>query len=461
VTAAAHGQKKPLVTQAVGAVLLALFFAILFVATRAVPHVVGGTGAVAAVGFLLLAGTLASELVDTIGLPHLSGYIAVGVLAGPHALGLMGHDVVERLSPINTLALALIALAGGAELKLDLVARGVRSLAWATLLQSGIVLVVMTLVFIGLARFIPFTRGLAVGGLIGVALLWGTLAVSRSPSALLGILAQLRPKGPLTDFSLTFVMTSDVVVVVLMAGIMAIARPLLDPGASFTLRAFGDLGHELLGSVAIGTTLGLVLAVYLRAVGRHLLLVFLTVGFGLSELLHYLRFEPLLTFLVAGFLIQNLTSQGEKLLHAIEQTGSVVYVVFFATAGAHLDIPLLKSLWPIALALAAARAAVTWVSARASSRIARDPPVLRRWGWASLVSQAGLTLGLSVLIERDFPTIGAPFRALVTATVALNEVVGPVLFKLALDRAGESGKGAHPRGSVPDEKPADDAPEIP
>jgi Kef-type K+ transport system membrane component KefB len=268
--------------------------------------------------------------------------------------------------------------------------------------------------------------------------------VTRSPSALLGILAQLRPRGPLTDFSLTFVMTSDVVVVVLMTAMTAIARPLIEPGATFVLSAVGDLGHELLGSVALGTTLGLVLAAYLRLVGKNLLLVFLALGFGLSELLHYLRFDPLLTFLVAGFVVQNLTAQGEKLLHAIEKTGSVVYVVFFATAGAHLDIPLLRSLWPVALALTGARTLFTWMASRLSSRLASDPPVIRAWGWSSLVSQAGITLGLGVVVEREFPSFGTGFRALTVAVVAVNEMVGPVLFKLALERAGEASKAAEP-----------------
>lgn len=439
---AAH--PKTLGTRATEALLLVLVVGMLFVATRAVPDVGGGVGAVAAVGFLLLSGTLLSELVETIGLPHLSGYIGAGIVAGPHLLRLLDHDVVTRLLPVNTLALSLIALAGGAELKLDLVKRGLRSLVWATLVQTIVVLVAMTGVVIGLRRVIPFAHNLTWGPLLGVALLWGTLSVSRSPSALLGVMTQLRARGPLTDFSLTFVMSSDVVVVVLMAAMLAVARPLIDPGATFTMSAFGALGHELLGSVALGTTLGLVLAAYLRLVGKHLLLVFLALGFGLSELLHYLQFNQLLTFLVAGFVVQNLTGQGEKLVQAIEKTGSVVYVVFFATAGAHLDVPLLRTLWPVALTLAGSRAFFTWFASRLSARLAKDPPVLRAWGWSSLVSQAGITLGLSVAVEREFPSFGTGFRALAIATVALNEVVGPILFKLALDRAGEASKAAEP-----------------
>jgi Kef-type K+ transport system membrane component KefB len=440
----ASSGSKHWLTRVVQAFLLVLIFALLYVATRAVPEIHGGVGAIAAVGFLLLAGTLASELIEALGIPHLTGYLVAGIVAGPNVLNLVDHHTVERLSPVNALALALIALAGGAELKLDLVRKGLRSLAWATLVQSVMVLTFMTCVFLGIRRFIPFASAVSLTTATGIALLWATLSVTRSPSAVLGILAQVRPKGPLTSFSLTFVMASDIVVVVLLATMIAIARPMVEPGASFSTRAFSALGHEILGSVALGTTLGLVLAAYLRLVNKQLLVVFLLLGFGLSEVLRYLHFDALLTFMVAGFVVQNLTKQGEKFLHAIEQTGSVVYVVFFATAGADLDVPLLRTLWPVALALAGARALTTYLAARLGSRLANDPPVLRKWAWSGLVSQAGLTLGLSVVIAREFPSFGTPFRALAIATVALNEMIGPILFKLALDRSGEASREAAP-----------------
>jgi hypothetical protein len=47
-------------------------------------------------------------------------------------------------------------------------------------------------------------------------------------------------------------------------------------------------------------------------------------------------------------------------------------------------------------------------------------------------------------MQNQFPAFGAEFGALAVAAVALNEMVGPVLFKLALDRSGESGRAAAP-----------------
>ncbi|HET6337037.1 MAG TPA: sodium:proton exchanger [Polyangiales bacterium] len=421
---------------------LIVVFGAVYVTTRITPAFEGSFGVISAVGFLLLAGMLASSVLESVGLPHLTAYILVGVVAGPHALHLVDHQAVIDLAPVNTLALALIALAGGAELRVPLLLPLRRSLSWTTLMQCAIGTVGASAAFLAASRLLPFTHGQSISALIGIALLWGVLAVSRSPSATLGILAQTRPDGPLSRFSLAFVMSSDIVVAVLVTLTITLVRPLIDPATGIALKDLMALWHEILGSITLGTTVGLLLALYLWLVSGQLLLVLLALGFGLTEGLRYLHFDPLLTFLTAGFVVANLSNQGHKLLHAVEETGSVVFVVFFATAGAHLDVPLVKQLWPVTLLLAGSRVFATVVAHRVGSRLAQDPPIVQRWGWAPLVSQAGLTLGMSALIERAFPTFGAGFRSLAVATVAVNELIGPVLFKLALDKTGESGKGA-------------------
>jgi Kef-type K+ transport system membrane component KefB len=430
-------------THLLHALLLAIFGGLVLGVTRVAPETHGSLWTIGAIGFLLLAGTLISELVAPLGLPHLTGYLVAGILSGPYVLRLVDEHTVKSLSPVNTLALSLIALAGGAELDLAAVQKGARSLAWATLFQCGFVLVAVTATFFAIARpLLPFTRVLAPSALLGVAMLWGTLAVTRSPSATLGILAQTRASGPLATFTLGFVMTSDIVVVALVALVLSFARPMIDPSATFALDSLNALGHDLFGSVAIGTTLGLVIAAYLRLVDRQMLVVLLVLGFGVSTVVDYLKFDSLLTFMAAGFIVRNMSRQGHKFIKYIERTGSVVYIVFFATAGADLNVPLLRQLWPVALILAGTRALVTWIGARLAVGVAHDPPVLRKWAWSGLVSQAGLALGLAVIIAREFPSIGTQFRALAIATVALNEMIGPVLFKLALDRAGESASAA-------------------
>ena len=425
-------------------VLLAAFTALIFYVTRAVPEMHGSLWTIASIGFLLVAGTLTSELLGPLGLPHLTGYLLAGIAAGPHVLRLVDEHTVKSMSPVNTLALALIALAGGAELDLSALKQGAKSLGWAMVVQCLLVVIVLTAVFVAARPLLPFARTLPVTQVIAVGLLWGALGVTRSPSATLGILSQTRANGPLARFTLGFVMVSDIVVVVLIATVLGCTRPLLDPSAAFSAQAFVQLGHELFGSVALGTTLGLVIAVYVRVVNRQMLVVLLVLGFGVSTVLDYLQFDALLTFMVAGFIVRNMSNQGKRFVEYIEQTGTVVYVVFFATAGADLDVPLLRLMWPVALLMAGSRAGVTWLGSMVSGRIAKDSPVIRKWGWSGLVSQAGLALGLSVVIAKDFPSFGPAFRSLAVATIAVNEMIGPILFKLALDRSGETSHAAMP-----------------
>jgi Kef-type K+ transport system membrane component KefB len=432
---------KSLALRGVQAMALAAVFAMAFATSRMLVNA-PAAATVTAVGFLLLAGVLASELCEMVGLPHLSGYLLAGIVAGPHVLHLVQHDTVEALTKVNKLALSLIALAGGAELRLEDLKQGMKGLAYATLFQSTLALLLCMGTFFLVAPYLPFLNGFSLPALIGAAGLWGVLAVTRSPAALLGILSQTRAQGPLTRFSLAFIMSSDVVVIVLLAFAFMFVRPVLIPGATFALSDLVAAGHEILGSVAIGTTFGLVLVGYLKLIGRALIVVLVALGFGLSEVLGYLHFDPLLVFIIGGLVVQNLSKQADKLLHAVEETGSVVYVVFFATAGAHLDLPLLARLWPVAVALAAARVLATYVSHHLACRLAGDPPVLVKYGWTSLVSQAGLALGLAGVVSAAFPAIGLPFQSLAIAVVAINEMVGPVLFKWALDRAGET-RSAH------------------
>ena len=69
-------EKKSPLQRALYAAALAVVFALLFESTHIVPHFSGGIATLGAVGFLLLAGTLFSELGEVFGLPHLTGYLA-------------------------------------------------------------------------------------------------------------------------------------------------------------------------------------------------------------------------------------------------------------------------------------------------------------------------------------------------------------------------------------------------
>jgi Kef-type K+ transport system membrane component KefB len=422
------------------ALALAGLLAVVLVARHLSGPTVGASGALLALGMLLLAGDLAANLVERMGLPHLTGYLLAGLVVGPQVLGAVPHDAIESLRPMNTLALALIALSAGAELTWPLLTRSARSLGCSIGAQLLLVLPGCTGLLLLLRPFVPFLAAMGLTAAVGVAILWGVVAISRSPSATLGVISQLRPDGPLTRQTLTVVIAFDLVVLLGFAIARNVAAVLTEPGAGFSLSSLHELGVGILGSFACGTTLGLAIALYLRLVGRELILFLVLVGYGASEFTLYFHFEPMLLFITAGFVVANISAQGERLLEAVAAGGRVVYVIFFALAGAHLDLNLLARLWPVALSLAVGRAGLTFIAARLGSRWATDAPVVKTFGWLPLISQAGVTIGMAVAVGEEFPAFGKELAALIIAVVGLNEAVGPVLFKWALDRTGETGK---------------------
>ena len=149
-SSAAHSSKGP-ATRLLQVFGLAACFALLWSATRIAPHA-GAVANIAALGLFLTAGTLAGELLEPLKVPHLTAYLAVGIVSGPYVLHLVGHGSVESLGSVNGLALALIALEGGAELRLDMIKKSARSLAWATVTQCFLVLGGMAIVFLAASR---------------------------------------------------------------------------------------------------------------------------------------------------------------------------------------------------------------------------------------------------------------------------------------------------------------------
>ncbi len=125
---------------------------------------------------------------------------------------------------------------------------------------------------------------------------------------------------------------------------------------------------------------------------------------------------------------------------AIERSALPVLVVFFAAAGASLQINALAVIGIVALAVSVVRLLLIRSATFAAGRYAGLPPALAGWVWMGLVSQAGVTLGLTLIIAGEFPTWGSQLQTLSVALIAIHELVGPVLFRSALVRAGEVGR---------------------
>ena len=131
--------------------------------------------------------------------------------------------------------------------------------------------------------------------------------------------------------------------------------------------------------------------------------------------------------------------------HALERSAAPVFVVFFALAGAQIAVGEVVAVLPIVLPIAVVRALAIWAGAGLGARWAKAAPDERRYVWMGLVSQAGVAIGLVTLVSSIYPAAGASMRTLLLALIAINQIVGPILFRRALVAAGE----------LPDRRPAD------
>lgn len=418
-----------------------------------------GAGALFALGYLVISGLVAGSIAAFFGLPRVVGHLFAGLLAGPQGFALFSVEDVQKLSLVNALALALIALQAGAEMTLSMLARTARSVLSSAGAQIIVMIPLMAAVFYFGRGAIPFAEGQTQEIVLALALLWAVTSLTRSPAVTLAVLSETRAKGPLSDHALGIAVLLDVLILPLFALALAIARGqlLAEP---FDLDGLKHLGNELFASVAAGVTFGLVVASLLRVVQRERALVLIVLAYAVTALCAYLRYDTLLVFVIAGFLVMNLTRQGGSLIETSDKLATPVMIVFFATAGAKLDLQALLLSWPVALALVAARTVATFVSARVGHTVARDPPAVTRNAWLTLVSQAGVTIGLATIIAEALPGVGPGFASLTIAVVGINTILGAVVFKVALSRAGEiPASASEPEAATPALVP--DTPEPP
>lgn len=420
------------------AAIVAFAYLVLAIGTPAQPR----TMATVLLGFILLTAYIAGSAVAGLTLPRVTGYVLVGIIVGPYALGIFTQDLVASLRTIDELALALIALTAGGELKLDDLRRSLRSIVGIGLGVTVVVILGIVALVLALKPVAPVLAGESWSFALAVALLLGIWCANSSPDATIAVINETDARGELTDTILGTTIFKDVLVIVLFAVALSLAGPLAS-GESFDPRLIGTVAWEVLGALAIGAALGWGFSVYLERQTRRTVLGTLVFAYLLVLVAHAVHVELLLTAVGAGFVIENFSAAGDRLIEAIETNSLVVFAIFFALAGAALDLGTVVAFWPVALVVVLARGALTWVGARVGTRYGRSSAPVRKLAWTGLISQAGVTLGLSLLVATEFPGWGTQFVAVTTAVIIVHLLLGPVLLKLALVRAGE----AHGKGS--------------
>lgn len=393
-----------------------------------------------AVGFLLLAAFLAGKLAGEVRLPRITGYIVLGLVVGPGVLGLLTSAEIEGLRLIDDIAISLIALSAGGELKVsELRTRG-RTMVTIMLFEMVAVFVVVAGAVLLLAGVLPFTQGRSLLAVSVIALIFGSIAIANSPSVAIAVINDTRSRGPVASTVLGVTVMKDVVVILFFAVALSVARMALSEGGGFDAAFLGSLLWETGGSVLFGALMGWLISVYLRLMKAHMVLLALGAAFLNAFLAAELHLEVLIVSLVAGFFVENVSPvEGEPFVQGVEANSLPLYALFFAIAGASIHLEELAALWPFAIGLVLARGGAVFLGTWLGARRVDAEPVVRRYAWLGFISQAGVTLGMVIIAARAFPEWGDELRTLFVSMVAIHELIGPILLQRGLERAGEVG----------------------
>jgi len=145
----------------------------------------------------------------------------------------------------------------------------------------------------------------------------------------------------------------------------------------------------------------------------------------------------LLAAMTMGIVAANLSRHHGRLFHAFEGIEWPFMIPFFVLSGASLQISSLAGAGSILAAYIALRVAGRLFGATLGARLGKAPPAIARNIRMALLPQAGVALGMALFATQRVPEIGTTlFPVVITATVFF-EVVGPVITRLALIRAGE------------------------
>ena len=397
----------------------------------------------------IFAGLMMTRVMSRWKLPDVTAYLVAGVLIGPCLLGALGisglgfssYEELHGLGLISDVALGFIAFSIGNEFRLSQLRETGKQATVVGILQA-----VITTVFVDLALVIVHLLAPQVLSL-PAAITLGAIAAATAPAATLMVVRQYKAKGPLTDLLLPIVALDDAVGLVLFAVSFGVAEA-LGSGSVDVISVVVDPLLEIGGSLVLGALAGWVLTQLEKLfhsnrnrVAMTIGFVFLTVALAKLELplgKATLGFSPLLVCMMLGSIFCNLCPLSDEIMERADKWSSPLMVLFFVLSGAELELGVFAKLSSVLVGLVyiASRCLGKYFGARESTRMMHCAPKVVRYLGITLWPQAGVALGMCVTAAQ-LPGDGPLIRNIVLFAVLVYELLGPVMTKWALTKAGD------------------------
>ena len=409
----------------------------------------------------IIVGLLATRIIRLFNLPNVTGYLIAGLLIGPSMFLLISKifnidllyydnysDAVNKLSLLSDVALGFIALSIGVEFKLHHLKEIGKKVFIITLFQA-----LTTTLFVDVA-LIALHKVLGIS--LGVAVTLGAIATATAPAATLLVVRQYNAKGPVVDTLLPVVALDDAVGLMVFSISFAIAK-VYDTGADITIMAvLVNPLVEIFASLLVGFGLGALMTLISKAFKSRantlgLLIAFSLLCVGLSQIqFHFgeveFSFSSLLVCMMLGATYANLRKDTQRYLARVDEFTPPLFLSFFVISGASIDFSVINSISIVLVALIyiVVRSLGKYSGAYVGSLIAKAEPDVRKYLGITLLPQAGVAIGMANMAKAAFDVHGSHngdiiYTIVLTATL-VYELVGPMLTKIALEKANEIDK---------------------
>ena len=403
----------------------------------------------------VLTGLLMTRVAKPLKLPSVTAYLVAGVLIGPYCLGLLGIQGlgfptmadVESLSLISDVALGFIAFSIGSEFRVSELKKTGKQALVVGILQA---LTATFLVDIALIAVCLLTNGKLS---VAQAITLGAIATATAPAATLMVVRQYKAHGKLTDILLPIVALDDAIGLAVFAISFGIAKALLNGEFSLTAILLEPL-IEIVLSVALGYVMGLIFTWFERWFHSNSKRLCLSVTFViLTVALSMLEFEvagirigfsALLVCMMLGSVFCNICDFSEELMGRTDRWTAPLFVLFFVLSGAELELNVFSDIAIVGVGAAyiIARSLGKCLGAYGGARLMKCEPTVVKYLGITLLPQAGVALGMSLTVANTLGAEGAMIRNVSLFAVLIYEMIGPLLTKIALTKAGEITPGA-------------------
>ncbi|MBP3457754.1 MAG: cation:proton antiporter [Lachnospiraceae bacterium] len=385
---------------------------------------------------------VAGKLMAKIKMPSILGWLIVGMLLGPHAIGLVPQKLLDA-GGYKTIIMWM-QCAFGVMLGTELI--------WKKLKSYGKALVVTTLTqSLGTFAVVSLAFGLIFTFLdvpIYLAFVFGGIALATAPAPALSIVNEFHAKGPVTDTLLPMTVLDDVVGIAVFFTVNSlVAREVSGGAVPLYMIPIMIFLPVIIGAV-VGCPTGLVLE---RCSKKASTLMVLLSGITVTVLIGWLFNTFLLSGIVLNYMLMGVSFSAvfsnivtpDRLSEISDDFSPILGVCLLAAIvdlGAPLDYHLILGAGLYTFVYILARAFGKYFGAMSGAKIMHMPDTVRKYLGLTLLPHSGVSLvftGIICATLSSVPPLVQTVQGTIAAAAVINEFIAVIAAKKGFEMAGE------------------------